>query len=187
MVRGSLYGTSRERTPRQDPGLLRCPSRRSSIVNAIRWEDVRKDFAPDGALRDIYVENVSSADWERVLSFVVSEYGPPRFLVDGEPAPLPRTAQDVFELHGRCSTIMNFDVGGMDIACHFFGEDEIEFDLLPAEVDGPTRLTALLGFLRRLALLTSKPVLHTHENSKDAAFVRVTAEGDAQMVPLRGG
>jgi hypothetical protein len=40
-----------------------------------------------------------------------------------------------------------FDIGGIQVACHFFIESEIEFDLWPREVDSQEQLDKLLQFI----------------------------------------
>lgn len=136
------------------------------------WELVAQAFEPDGSLRDIYVEDTTLTDWERVIAQVRERYGPMRFTLDGEPAPLPAAVSDVFQLRTECAPRLSFSVGGIELATHFFDPTEIEFDLAPTQVDGPVRLEALVGFLRWLADLVEKPAILTDENEKGAVILR---------------
>ena len=136
------------------------------------WRAVANVFEADGSLRDIYVLDATPADWQATLELVRACYAPLRFTIDDEPAELPIHVEDVLAFRPDASPRLNFPVGGIDLACHFFGADEVEFDLLPSAVDGPERLAALLAFLGRLALATGKPVLLTGENLRDVVYFR---------------
>lgn len=56
------------------------------------------------------------------------------------------------------------------LSCHFFANDEIEFDLYPREM-GPSLLEPLIAFLNELGVATSKPVILTMENMPEAVIL----------------
>ncbi len=150
--------------------------RDDQVKTPVRWEDVAEAFEPDGALRDIYVENVALEEWERTLAEIQKNYGPVAFTVDGQPAPLPSNVRDIFGLRFEHSPLLSFSVAGIELACHFFAEDEIEFDLVPGQVNGPNRLHGLIEFLRQLASLLKKPASLTAENARNAVILRAQPE-----------
>ncbi|GLC24618.1 hypothetical protein [Roseisolibacter agri] len=137
-----------------------------------RWPDVAPDFAPDGSLRDVYVFGTTEADWDAVLAHVRARYAPLRFTVDGEPAPVPARFADGYAVRERAAPCLTFHVGGVALACHFFDPGQIEFDLLPQEVDGPERLAAVTAFLRELAHVTARPAVLTAASQPDPVILR---------------
>ena len=62
------------------------------------------------------------------------------------------------------------------LKCHFFDDEEIEFDLDPREVKGPTELRDLSDFMRLLADRTGKTATLTHENTKSAIILAVAPQ-----------
>ena len=149
-----------------------------------RWPDVAPDLKPDGSLRDVYVFGTTEADWDAVLAHVRGRYGPLRFTVDGEPAPPPARFADGYAVHERATPCLAFRVGGVELACHFFDPGDVEFDLLPQEVNGPERLAAVTAFLRELAQLTGRPAVLTATSQRDAVILRADpVTGAVAFVP----
>jgi hypothetical protein len=153
-------------------------------MDAARWELVSSDFEPDGALRDIYIENTSLADWEQAIAHIQKCYGPVTFTIDGESAPIPTSPGEIFDIRADRTALLTFAVEGIEVATHFFAASEIEFDLVPNQVNAPLRFEALLEFLRCLAGLLRKPVILTAENAKDAVILRAVPDVHAvEYVP----
>lgn len=131
------------------------------------WEDVAADFQPDGALRDIYVLNANLDDWRAVLEHLGSgPYG--ARLDDAPPGPLP----DAAELFGEARRVLRFSVAGMEVCCHFFLVEELEFDLEPREVTREN-YPHLLDLMRTLVRVTGKPAILTYENMQRGVIIRV--------------
>jgi hypothetical protein len=145
---------------------------------------VAPDLEPDGSLRDVYVFGTTEADWDAVLAHVRAHYGPLTFTVDGEPATPPARAAEAFAVWDRAAPRLTFQVGGVEVACHFFDPGEIEFDLLPQAVDGPERQAAVTAFLRGLARVTGRPAVLTAESQPASVILRADpATGVVAFVP----
>jgi hypothetical protein len=135
------------------------------------WNQVATDFERDGATRDIYVLDATTDDWNRVVEALRKREPPPAFFVDGEPAALPARIEDIMAIRPNASPFMRIDFEGLSLNCHFFDDEEIEFDLDPTDIDGPERLAVVVGFMTVLAEATGKPALLTHENVREAVIV----------------
>jgi hypothetical protein len=136
------------------------------------WDQVSADFEPDGALRDIYVLDATLADWQAVVDRLRTLNPRPKFCIGGEEVALPI---DVTELFFRgpddlCPSL-HVPLGSATLNCHFFVDDEIEFDLDPREM-GPSLLDPLIEFLKELGTVTAKPVVLTMENMPEAVIMR---------------
>ncbi len=123
----------------------------------VDWAQVQSAFEPDGALLDIIVADTNLADWERVLA-ALPEWGyATEWCKDGPAAALPKSAAATFD-HAQ-SGPMRIQVGCLRVHLWFFGVDEMEFDLDPAEVPGESEFVALRTFLERLGQLLQRRVV----------------------------
>jgi hypothetical protein len=139
----------------------------------IEWQHVAHEFEADGGLRDIYVLNTDLSDWQQVLDALRGRTPAPVYTVDSAPAPVPSRVEGAFaEWEHERSPNLQFEVGGMILACHFFATDEIEFDLRPQDVAGMLQLQSILHFMREIGELTSKTVILTPENLKQSPIFR---------------
>jgi hypothetical protein len=79
-------------------------------------------------------------------------------------------------------------MGDATVNCHFFSEDEIEFDLDPRDMNAEL-LPLLLDFLTVLGKATNKLVVLTMENMPDAEIMRFEpSSGEVVYVgPAFGG
>lgn len=136
------------------------------------WETAAQDFRADGGLRDIYVLDATPADWQAAFDHLRATYHPVRFTIDGEPATPPSSVAEIFPIWERAAPALHFEVGGVEVACHFFVADEIEFDLWPQDVTGPERLVAVAAFIRELASAVGKPAVLTMENMREAVILQ---------------
>jgi hypothetical protein len=143
------------------------------MQSEIYWADVAAEFESDGALRDVYVLGTTEADWDAVFALVRRRHPPLRYFIDHVAAQVPEAAAQAFAVWPDAGPLLLFDVGGIQLACHFFTPEEIEFDLRPEGVDGPARLASLVDFLAALATASGKPALLTHENMPHAVILRV--------------
>ena len=144
----------------------------------IEWALVAGDFEPDGSLRDIYIHDTSRTDWERVLGHLKARYSPLRFMIDSEDAPMPPGVADIFAIRERASPSLGFSVAGVLVVCHFFTEAEIEFDIAPQDVQGPSHLAGLQTLMKELGTLTQRVVSLTPENLPDLPILEFDPHTD---------
>src|SRR6478735_1221008 len=98
------------------------------------WQQIAPDFEPDGSLRDIYVFGTDLSDWQRVLDVLRTWEPAPNLTIGGQPANMPDNAEDIFAEARQQGALLSLKVSDAHVNCHFFGHDEIEFDLDPREV-----------------------------------------------------
>ena len=139
-------------------------------------EQAAAAFYVDGSLRDIYVHDVSVVDWEVVIATVRAHY-PSSFMQDDAERPFPPTVAALFDETRSSLARLTLNVGGVAIACHFFSPDQIEFDVLPDDVQEPSRVAATLDFLRLVARATGRPAELTDEGAPAHVLIRATPSG----------
>ena len=145
------------------------------------WERARSAFRADGSLRDIYVHDVTVSQWQAVIVALRAKY-PSSFSVAGSEAPFPPSVAALFERGAPSAAMLSLDIGGIDMACHFFAADEIEFDLMPDDVSDSVRFIALIEFMRVVAQSSGRTAELTEENQRGRVLLRATSRGVVEHV-----
>jgi hypothetical protein len=151
----------------------------------ISLDDVRHEFEFDGTWRDIYVRETDISHWQRVIDAIKHLNCKITYLLWGEPTYLP-DAESIYSKPNRGGSLLVVHLGGVDANCHFFGPNEIEFDIDPREVKEQKQLDAIFEFMKVLANATNKPALLTGENCPVAPIFRVApSDTDVQYLQHR--
>ena len=136
------------------------------------WSDrVAQFFQQDGALRDIYVPDVTPAIWAAVYSHIVYTGTDESISVDGEPATPPNSWAEAFRLRDSASPVLLARVGSPQIAIHFFCDSEFECDFRPSDIQCETEFHGLCRFIESLGTVAERDVLLTDENCRDRPFL----------------
>ncbi len=149
-----------------------------SLSSTMDRSQIAPDFTPDGSLRDIYILGTSIDDWALVWN-VLTASDRLAFDVDGIASTPPADVREAFALHASHSVTACYRLGKQRLNCHFFVEEEVEFDLDPRDVDGPVEAERLGQFLVVLGRTTSKEVRLTAENEPEAVIARYSPTSDS--------
>jgi hypothetical protein len=141
----------------------------------MEWDLVSADFdrcAREGALCDISVQATTLSDWQAVIDKLREKLFVLEFRIGGETRDLPHDVTELLYRHSDdpCPSLY-VRLGETSLNCHFFTDEEIEFDLNPREIHEEL-LPSLLDFLRVLGEATKKQVILTLENAHEAAIMR---------------
>ena len=142
-------------------------------MEGLDWNAVSDDFAFDGSWRDIYVFRTDIADWQRTLDAIQANGYTLTYFRDNQPTELPANASRAFPQPGDCDRRLSVSFAGVQVNCHFFTVDEIEFDIDPREVKGQKELDALFRFMRCVAGAVGKETVLTAENCPEVVIFRV--------------
>lgn len=142
------------------------------------WNEIKWIFEPDGSLRDIYVQNVSIEDWEKLIDLLNSKYIV-RFGVNGEDTnPNQIDKEYVIEyLHDESgkmeSKSVSIDIDHITMNCHFFMPDQIEFDIDPTEINSIEDFEKIENFMVEVSKLLENQVTLTVENSPKFPLIKI--------------
>ncbi|MFT5647220.1 MAG: hypothetical protein ACI976_001909 [Aureispira sp.] len=133
------------------------------------WKDIKWMFEPDGALMDIYVQEVTINDWTKIIDLINEKYevyygdssgynesqkidkkGVVKYLTD-------ETGEK--EMKTACVKL-----GEIRLNCHFFLEDQIEFDIDPKEINSIEDFEKIELFMSEISKVTEGQVTLTEEN-----------------------
>jgi hypothetical protein len=147
----------------------------------VPWPQIAPGLEADGSLRDVYILGTSLDDWPSVWSALFAGSNSVSFTVDGEPRTPPLDVAEAFLLRRNHAVCASYALGRQRLNCHFFIEEEVEFDLDPRDVDGPAEADRLAQFMEALGRATSKEVRLTLENEPDTIIARYVPD-TAQVV-----
>jgi hypothetical protein len=139
----------------------------------VEWRNVAEGFASDGALRDIYIFDTSVHEWQAVYDVIRASY--PLVLRRG--GDLPANVRDL--LNWEEVPTLTVDPENLDIACHFFDVEEIEFDLLPNRITSQADLDRVCQFLTVIGRAARKDAVLTMENCRDWVVLRYDVLSDS--------
>jgi hypothetical protein len=122
----------------------------------------------DGSLRDVYIFNTVSADWDAFLRLAQSY--PHEYTSDWEAKSLP-TAASIFQDREH-SHLLCILAGSVRIRCHFFVMEEIELDIDPKEIKGEGEHVAVLQLVEQLSQAIQKDAVITLETSPDNVLLK---------------
>ncbi len=143
-----------------------------ATLDNVTWERCRDEFNWQGGLLDIYVDPASLLDWELFIRTLPVWPYKTEYSQDLQAMPIPTDVSDIFFIaREEASTLLKIFAGAIQVNCHFFSEDELEFDIDPRDVDSAADFDSLLGFMRRLGLLLKQPVKLTPENLPDSLII----------------
>lgn len=131
------------------------------------FADVKNDLAPDGALRDFYVQGTSVTEWDRFLAVApcfaertVFEWGEKEY-------PLPQSFRSIRRMQEQDPTNLTMWVSGQTVCCHFFVESEVELDFRPDDFQTEQKWSSLVAFFQSLVNAIGKRGIITQENCVD--------------------
>jgi|KBSMisStaDraftv2_1062788.scaffolds.fasta_scaffold1245406_2 hypothetical protein len=125
-------------------------------------ETYKKIFAPDrGSLLEITIFGTTIYDWKLTLDFLSANYSL-FFSENGTQMPLP-DVQAICNKTEEASFLIEVMLPGFTVNCHAIDEDQIQFDLLPEDVNSGEKAEEVFRLMARLAKLLQKDVLLTPE------------------------
>ena len=119
----------------------------------MNWQDYQLEFEFDGSWRDIYVLNTTIYDWQRLIDFLRSSAYLLIYKVDYEETLLPQSVEQALKKRYGASPLLSINIGTVILNCHFFTEEEIEFDIDPREIVSAVQSEQVLAFMRQVGNL----------------------------------
>jgi len=142
------------------------------------WDNIAWIFEPDGSLRDIYVQDISIDEWHKLIDFLNSNYKL-RYGITGDCRDSNQIDKDYIieyltdntgELECKSVTIY---IEGVNINCHFFLPDQIEFDIDPKEIKSIDDYKKVEGFMISVSKTLRNQVILTGENEIKLPLIKI--------------
>jgi hypothetical protein len=139
------------------------------------WDNINWIFKPDGSLRDLYIQETSLNDWEKVIDILNSEYDLSYFSEN------KINKKEVFEyLQDETGEIeckaVSININNVYINCHFFSIEQIEFDIDPREVNSVLEVDIILSFMTTLSSKLKKEIILTGESDENFPLIKINVD-----------
>ncbi len=138
------------------------------------WDNVKSQLQPDGSLRDIFIPGASPDHWDRFLHWVMNRNQPIVFRHGMAVTKLPDSLEDIRKLQESDTVLLTFPAGKLRLNCHFFEDDEMEFDLDPRSIAGEGHYDDLTGLMASFSALMGKTVYLTRESAPDQVITAIS-------------
>ncbi|MEZ4888612.1 MAG: hypothetical protein R3E32_28060 [Chitinophagales bacterium] len=151
------------------------------------WKDIKWIFEQDGALRDIYVQEVSLNDWRKVIDLINEKYKV-YYGDTGEYKDTNKINKDYVieyltdktgEIESKSALIA---LGKIRINCHFFLEDQIEFDIDPKEVNSIEEFELIEEFMLEISKSIDNQITLTDENNPIFPLIKIDANREINKI-----
>jgi hypothetical protein len=139
-----------------------------------------REFLFAGGLIDVYIDNTTHEDWQRLLDFVKSSDLDWKFTVNQAPAALPSSIRSIFNIRESAVPCLSITLGSIDLRSYFFLPVEIDFDIDPREESNVQSLQRLFQLLQDFCNLLGKDVVVTPEGGRS-----ITPDGAVYMTLFR--
>lgn len=142
------------------------------------WDEINWIFEPDGALRDIYVQDVEIEDWKILINYLNTNHIVKYGLV-GENKEINKIDLEylIYYLNDETGElevkIVSIIIDDIIINLHFFSIDEIEFDIDPKEIYSFDNYKKILDFMNKVSEILNKPLILTGENQRKLPLINV--------------
>ena len=147
------------------------------------WEDIKWIFEPDGALRDIYVQDVRQSDYRKLINLLNSQY---KLKFGGE-----YSNQIDFDYiqkmwndeTGKIETkSLTINLEGITVKSHFFIPEQIEFDIQPRQIIQLSDFDKVLNFMENISKVVGKQVTLTNENRIEFPLIKIDSKKGIEII-----
>ena len=147
------------------------------------WEDIKWIFEPDGALRDIYVQDVGQSDYRKLINLLNSQY---KLKFGGE-----YSNQIDFDYiqkmwndeTGKIETkSLTINLEGITVKSHFFIPEQIEFDIQPRQIIQLSDFDKVLNFMENISKVVGKQVTLTNENRIEFPLIKIDSKKGIEII-----
>lgn len=137
-----------------------------------KWNDIQWIFEPDGSLRDIYVQDISLREWEKLIDYLNDSFDltySDKDKIDKKYA-LDYLQDTSGEIENKSLTI---HLGQIKVNCHFFHAEQIEFDIDPKEVNSLGDFENVEKLMISISETLQEQVTLTAENNPEFPLFKV--------------
>ena len=137
-----------------------------------KWNDIQWIFEPDGSLRDIYVQDISLREWEKLIDHLNANFN--LTYSDQDRIDKKYVLEYLQDTSGEMeSKSLTIHLGQIKVNCYFFLSEQIEFDIDPKEVNSINDFEQIEKFMISISDILQEQVTLTEENSPEFPLFKV--------------
>jgi len=146
-----------------------------------KWNDIQWIFEPDGSLRDIYVQDISLREWEKLINHLNLNFN----LTYSDQGKIDRkyVLEYLQDKSGEMETkSLTIHLGQIKVNCHFFLSEQIEFDIDPKEVNSLSDFEQIERFMTSISETLKEQVTLTAENSPEFPLFKIDTKNGINKI-----
>ena len=143
------------------------------------WEKLKKDiYYCDGSLRDIYVLDVTKADWGRWVNYINENYEVKFIYYNNEGKEISNNKIDFQKVNEYWENTLDstlnaeFLIDKVVFKCYFFDVNEIENDISPKDVNDIEQHNSIVEYMKSVSKLLNKEIFLSPENYNELSDKR---------------
>jgi len=138
------------------------------------WDEIKWFFEADGSLRDIYIQDIILADWEKLIDFINSNYQ----LKFGENDSNQIDKEYIMkfltdETSEMETTSLRIDFNRINIHCYFFLNNQIEFDIDPKEINSLNDFETIEKFMTSISKTLNSQITLTAQSYPEFPIFKI--------------
>ena len=140
------------------------------------WENIKWIFEPDGGLRDIYIQEVLLSDWIKLIDFLNGNHSLKytTSIKSSDKIDKEYIIKYLQDKSGELESVkVTVELDGISANCHFFLQDQIEFDIDPIEIKTIDDYEKVENFMSSISYLLEKQVTLTFENDIKLPVIKI--------------
>ncbi len=146
-----------------------------------KWNDIEWIFEQDGSLRDIYVQDISLREWEKLTDHLNSNFN--LTYSDTDKIDKNYVLEYLQDTSGEmeCKSL-TIHLGHVKVKCYFFLSEQIEFDIDPKEVNSLKNFEQIEKFMISISETLQEQITLTGENSPVFPLFKVDTKNEINKV-----
>nr|WP_320000268.1 hypothetical protein [uncultured Draconibacterium sp.] len=146
-----------------------------------KWNDIQWIFKPDGSLRDIYVQDITIREWEKLIdhlndNFILTFSGKnkidKKYVID--------YLQDTSGEMESKSLIIH--LGQIKVNCYFFLSGQIEFDIEPKEIKSIEDFEQISNFMTSISDILQEQITLSAESQPEFPLFKVDTKNGINKI-----
>ncbi|WP_452227572.1 hypothetical protein [Lacinutrix sp. MEBiC02404] len=150
------------------------------------WKNIEWIFEKDGALRDVYVQNATVSDWEKVVDLLNSEYKLTYGVYEDNLTNKidfgyvkAMFADETGEMEIKSATI---DLNGIIVKFYFALEDQIEFDINPTDIKTESDFYLIIDFMKIISSKLEKQITLCGGNQPEFPLIKIDSKNGIEKI-----
>lgn len=137
-----------------------------------KWSDIEWIFEPDGSLIDIYVQDISLREWEKLIDHLNANFN--LTYSDQDKIDKKYVLEYLQDTSGEMeSKSLTIYLGQIKVNCYFFLSEQIEFDIDPKEVNSLSDFELIEKFMTSISDKLQEQITLTAENNPEFPLFKV--------------
>jgi len=145
------------------------------------WTDIKWIFEQDGSLRDIYVQDISLQEWEKLIDHLNDNFS----LTYSDKHKIDKKYVIEYLKDKRVkmeSKFLTIHLGQIQVKCYFFLAEQIEFDIDPKEINSIKDFEVIESFMTSISEILQEQVTLTAENTPEFPLFKVDAKNEINKI-----